>query len=390
MKQIIRWIWAVLALTLTFSLTGCGAEDPYSSSIREASSREGFGQGDRIAVYNIDSDVYVKRFLGERTMAETPEDIGAILGFSKEGGNLNFVLTYAADGKEIDRTTFTQKDAANRQARSDYLDYYVNAVEAWAIDSWHFHEIQILYESKEELTGHKLVEYNPEKERIDYTSSYIPDEMKAESPAEIGAFVLISKLGDGINAPIVVTLRRPGTTMVDFASKRFDGDYYFSDVGNWVAGEASAYFFDRDYRMLLETEEQGGGDKIVAYDQDLDRYSTSGIAEDLLAASPHETALIAKMTEGWTTGSQQYSLFGFGVSGTRVDFDLQTITIELVDAETGELFSETTLCAEYPMSVSQGTTHASARVSFSQIDEWLRPEYGRYLSERGQAAAETP
>ena len=174
----------------------------------------------------------------------------------------------------------------------------------------------------------------------------------------------------------------PGRPVV--ASSSFEKDEGSDPIAWWVGNEAKIYFQDRDYALLLETEDPGGGDKIIIFDPESGKYTTRDLDEDILAASPHETALIAQMEEaGWVEGLQGYGFTGVGVPYTYVEFDLQRMKITLLDAETGVPYAETILCAGYPDSVAVGTQHETAWVGQGMINNWLREQLESYLAARG-------
>ena len=371
------WIALLLAVVLLLTLCACGGESSYSKSIREASEEDGFGLGDKIAVLDEEKQQYVKKYLSEKYLAETPEEVGAILAFySNEKKEIVFCLTDAGSGKTIAKTKVSSS---------------ASSMDAWIGDQWLPYradrELRALYESGEALLGDRLAVYDVETEQFSYSSVYLPDGLKGRDSEDIGLFLVVEKKGSGAAR---LALRVSGGDAPDIVSSGVSdvlstsGMYFESDltsklnsaIRDWAEEFAGYYFIGRDFAARLSTEALGGGNKIIGYDEDAGVYTGRFIPEELLASSPAEVGLVARIHSEKITITENYSMFGF--DSNKKEINTERVTITLVDAVRNNTVAETTAEGSAPSSLGSAAEHWS-RLRNNAFTEWFLIQANAYF-----------
>ena len=324
-------------LLLTLALVGCGiTSDPYSDAMTAAAQTNAWGAGEGIVLFNADKGTYVKQYFTDNGLAETPEEVGAVLRFSAaEDGKILFVLTDARDGSEIARTTI----ANDKLKKTSKQVSSANPVQTWAQPQWNSYRtsraIRDQLATEAAQSCQKLAAYDPDTQRFTLDSKDIPDEYKAKDPKEVGLYITVKKNG----GKETVSLYDVDGKLV--AEKPSDT---YGSTQSWLSSQIKIYFFDKDFSRQLKTTPLGGGDKLVTQYEATGRYASTYIPQTLLASSPEEVALLVTLIE---------------------DTDQET-KVRLVDPETKAVVAETTLSGD----------------KRPQFQEWVQPQLTDYLYDR--------
>ena len=374
MKRIVGRIALFLLLFVFLVLIGCNAESAYSKTIQEASNADGFGSGSKIAVYDEQKKYYVKKFISEQNLANTPEEIGAILSVSEDGKHSRlFILSDARNNKRI---------CSIKQKRS------VKSIDEWVtkqwVPYWTDRTLRDLYESGAPCNGKRLAVYDGSTKQFGFSHKYVPTRGLTKATVDqIGAFVLIEEEGKTPGQLVKVALRATGGDAPDIASSGFNNQTMqpYKAVRDWINAEADAYFAGRDFTALLETGNLGGGDKIIGFDVSREIYTTRYIPEDIAATSPEDAGLIAEIEIKKRTKEVSYYLFG-GIVPSPVQTNTETVTIKLVDAVSHTVLGETTFSSGTPTELPAGTTEYWSQVDNQAFGDWLRTEREAWLHTR--------
>ena len=372
------WIAGLLAAVLSLTLYACG-ESSYSMSIRKASEENGFGRGSKIAVLDKESQKYVKKYLSATYLADTPEEVGAILTFSSDvNKQVVFVLSDAESGK-----VFASTKVSSSKSNMD----------AWIREKWPPYrtdrELRALYQSGVALTGDRLAVYDVKADKFSYSGSFLPAGLEGCSPEDVGLFLIVEKIS---TLESRVALRVSGGDALDIVSTGISdvlstGGVVFDStleremneaIEDWTEEQAGYYFAGRNFASRLSSENLGGGNKIIGYDEDACVYTARFIPESLLAESPAETGLIARIHTEKITITENYSQFGF--DSKNIGINTERVTITLSDAVTNSTVSETTLEGSAPRSLNTGSMRHWSRLGNDAFAAWLREQANAYFS----------
>ncbi|MBR2591817.1 MAG: hypothetical protein IKD62_02505 [Oscillospiraceae bacterium] len=386
----------ILSLMFVFCLFACGPEEEseYSLSMRNASESGAFGEGTKLAVFDVNKDRYIEKYFGAENRASVPEEVGAIVRITSTGSDCTFVLIDGRDGTELANRSFSSSDMRDT-IKSPYAANDVSVAEARILTLWN----DILkertyrehYESGKPLPGNKVIFYDPEADSFENNElmDYIEKDMRASLRGEGGVFVMIHDEGKEKGDTVRVTLFRGKGEHGMIAEHIFlEGlgagghNYNPQRTGPWITSEANKYFAGRDYALALETEAEGGGNKLIGYDQNAEVYTARFIPEDLIAVSPSETALVAGFKTEMKRSTEKYSLFGFGVVNSEVTLDLESISVELIEPKTERVLARTSFSAEPPKDLKGGTKYWVGYVDSWKLESWFRTELEKYLSRK--------
>lgn len=375
MKTIKSRLAILLVLALALALCGCGSS--YSKAMEEAAGKPGFGSGDKIAVYDAQKQQYVKKYLDAADMAQAPEEVGAILTVTPEGDQLRLVLAYA-DGREIASET--------RSNRS-------TTIGKWAAEQWipcrNDRDLRAFYDSGAECAGKGVAVYDVLEDRFGYSHKLLPLSFLVstpKTPEDIALFAEVENYGYSA----FVTLRAAGGGPV-VASKGFSDVIQLSgltfeseierklrdSVQTWTKNLWNGYLTGRSFTALLDSEELGGGDKIMGFDEDAGIYIARYVPEELQAKTPSEAGLIARFHTERTETEKSYYLFGTQRSDETII--TEKVTMTLVDARTGEVVAETELETKAPDSVSSSSRRHWIAVGEGSFYEWMRAQAEAYF-----------
>lgn len=235
--------------------------------------------------------------------------------------------------------------------------------------------------------GVKLAVFDVEKGRYSYHGAYLPDDLRAADPGEIGAFVrydsqsvMLQSAMDRrqgywheFNQPQDIAEIK-GRTGVIIDDPLRDPEHRASTLDDYLRLYVPLMFRgDRQTRLLnaLNAPQSGvkftGGTKFVGYDESTGRYTMDRIPEALQAETLEETGYILSYHTDWEERTIE-----FGKKGP-VDVRFEQFSARLIVAETGEELESFQLGATVPavMTFVNGKA-ANQTVSAEEIKSKLK------------------
>ena len=330
------------AVLVALIFAGCGesndliAAQAEDQAIRSAMNEPGGLQGDKLAVYDEGEDLYfyTAAFLPEKLRARTPEEIGAFLCLHKSDGKYvdgvslrgmfskkEFFLAslkFPTERKQLDKYTdvidaqFQYNDGEHGSPQNKvflyrYLEQHVPQLfqEKQAQDE--DEAIRSALKKAGGLQGDKLAVYDVKTDRYSFTGAYLPDDLRAGTPEEIGAFLCLQESGTNTVALWLKTASSIGKNSSRYTAKctleMLDGQTELYIGTNSVNRRTLTDYLERTTPKLLRLEkedliirsamkESGGlqGVKAAIYDVREDLYSFTGaeLPEEFRAGSPEE------------------------------------------------------------------------------------------------------
>lgn len=264
--------------------------------------------------------------------------------------------------------------------------------------------------------GDKLAVWVEEDDQYSFHGAWLPDELRAETPEEIGAFLhlrgnegdvfsvvlygAVPNLGFGnegvlggegsisADSRFYCPLREVnGDTMVgDMTLSAFLEEYFpqlleaqvQKDRSNkaWARENEIREYNDQrreNQKTLLETlndpsrtVEFGGGTLFVGYDEETGEYTQERIPESLQASTMEEVGYILSYAGTWEIETKSYLLSGATSKIRTFDVPLERLMVRILDAATGKEIAFFRKDAYAPLSV---LTEAELGKQYASIDE---------------------
>lgn len=277
------------------------AKMAFSEPFREALSKPDFQPGNGLIAYLADEDRYTDQWVPPELLAQTPEDVGAVIRVRYSGrinnGTNSKVTMYSVRLE----TVSSQQMVEEKIFHGSYEEAYPEAAE-WISSLWAGEQFCVLASNLQEMDffgrGEKVyLDYIQDGQFAesafpkDYASC-VPEELRARSPYEIGARLWCTYFENSYHFFYFEPLPSNGTVNT-FSVSAPNSDDAKTEFQDWLAGQVSDMLKIRRFYEALEHESLGGGKKVVGRVKD-GGYTYDGIPEDLRAYSPAEVGLIVE------------------------------------------------------------------------------------------------
>ena len=265
-RHIKRMFILFLLSLFVWPLCACGAsaaEKEYSETMQAAALSGGWGNGGKIAVYDETAGTYVRDILGEQLLAETPEEVGAILQVSKNGKassdqKYGLLLT-AADGGEILLDRSLPRGSVSQEYFYGQIERVVRPVWEQYLEECEYSQvIQEAAQSDNFGHGSKIAVFDTKKGR--YVKDFLGSN-QVESPDEIGAILFITKSDHQDSVQ----------TFYDWVLTRaYDGMEISADTDCYNSSPAENAWDQYRYRTIYSSGEFPSGYGIAYYNEEKD------------------------------------------------------------------------------------------------------------------------
>ena len=390
-KKLAVFIAGVLALLL---LSACGdMESDFSLSYKEYKGKAN-ADGEMLAFYNADVEEYEQFRLPEEYRAETPEEVRGEVTSRRDVEGHGFFLTLRdkRDGTLVAEETVVAKTIADKQ------------IVAWIREKWKARldtiAIGEAYETRT-YQGDKVAAYDRDSGIYSYDAAFIPEDLRASSPEEIGLIAdyslgseeLVGVYGepagtvtgtgellslrmmtaDGLMASDTFYCGSPEAVTPDSSGAfTFAQTLDYSEIGEWVRQQQQYYL---DARGFCGQEElMGGGDKLLGRGEDdadaAGTYTFLHVPEEYRAARAEEVALIV------VTSRSFFELEDGGDEGAPVRKS-ERVSVKMLYPQTGETFYEGHIDAHERLTFAGNVYRI--RVPELAVEDLIREKFGLYL-----------
>lgn len=221
-----------------------------------------------------------------------------------------------------------------------------------------------------------IVLYVSDSERVESTYGALMNSFTVEGTEEV---IHVQLLDGGDRRVITENTFHAGTPRVASEDDNgFHTDVSEETVKKWVSEEADNYFYDKRVRGILEAGKLGG-EALVVYDADEDRYLTH-YGVDALTENDTIRAVAEIRSDGERSISAIYS--GIGNPFKTISGTAEAISITITDLTSGYRIASVVLVAEAPESLDSSAHSFAASVNEEDIEAWITENWNRYLGKQ--------